>query len=129
MNKNTVKSIGAIIAGFLIVVILSVGTDVLVESIGILPPATQPEAYTNGDLLIALIYRTIYTIAAGYVTALLAPNSPMKHVMILGILGTLAGIGGIFASMSLPTGQWYAIALAVLAYPSVWLGGKLRVSK
>ena len=77
-------------------------------------------------LALALFYRTVYTVAGGYVTAKLAPQNPMKHVMILGVIGTLAGIGGIVAGWNLSQ-HWYPIALAVLAYPSVCLGGKLKM--
>jgi hypothetical protein len=35
--KNTLKSIGAVVGGFLTVVILSVGTDTVLEQMGIFP--------------------------------------------------------------------------------------------
>ena len=76
----------------------------------------------------ALIYRSIYTVAGWYVTAKLALHNPMRHVIILGILGTIGGIGGVIAGWNLSE-HWYPIALAVLAFPSVWLGGKLKKEK
>lgn len=44
MNMNTFKSIGAVVAGFLTVVVLSVGTDFILESLGIFPPQSEPSA-------------------------------------------------------------------------------------
>jgi hypothetical protein len=79
-------------------------------------------------LMLALAYRMIFTVAGGAITAALAPKNPMKHVMILGIIGTVGGIGGIFAGWNL-SDHWYPIALAVTAFPCVWLGGKLKTSK
>lgn len=38
MTKTTLKSIGAILAGFIMVVVLSIGTDSVLESVGIFPP-------------------------------------------------------------------------------------------
>jgi len=42
-------------------------------------------------------YRQYYTVVGGYVTAALAPDPPMRYVIILGLigltLGTLAAIG------------------------------------
>ncbi|MEN9407824.1 MAG: hypothetical protein RLZZ455_1040 [Candidatus Parcubacteria bacterium] len=129
MNMNVLKSVGAVACGFITVVVLSLLTDSVVESIGILPSRTRPEAYTTWHYLIALFYRTIYTIAGGYVTSLLAPRNTKKLIIILGSIGTIAGIGGVIASLSMPTGQWYAVALAVAAFPSIWLGWKLFENK
>jgi hypothetical protein len=38
----------------------------------------------TGDYLLALVYRTVYGILGGYVTARLAPRAPMRHALILG---------------------------------------------
>jgi hypothetical protein len=75
----------------------------------------------------ATIYRSIFTVGGGYITAALAPNPPMRYVMILGIIGL--ALGTLAAIVTIPMGlgpAWYPIALAVLALPCVWLGGKLK---
>lgn len=118
------KSIGAVVAGFLTVVFLSVGTDAVLERTGFFPPTTEPEAYTQWMLFVALVYRTVFTVLGGFVTAKLAPSKPMKHVMVLAVLGTVAGIGGVFAGWQYGN-HWYPIALAVSAFPAIWYGGKL----
>ena len=120
-----VKSIGAVLAGFIVVVLLSVGTDWVLETIGIFPPLSEQGLYVTWMLGLALFYRTLYTILGGYVTAKLAPINPTRHVVILGILGTLGGLAGVVAGWNL-SAHWYPIALAVLAFPSVWLGGLLH---
>jgi hypothetical protein len=125
-NMPIIKSIGAVIAGFLIVVIFSTGTDWLVERLGIFPPASDQGLFVPWMLAVALLYRTIYTILGGYVTAKLAPSNPKRHVVILAILGTLGGIAGVIAGWNL-SAHWYPIALAVLAFPSVWFGGKVAL--
>jgi hypothetical protein len=78
--------------------------------------------------LLALSYRLLYTIAGGYITARLAPRSPMRHVAVVGILGSIAGIAGAITAISLANlgPNWYPIALAVTAFPCVWLGGVLH---
>jgi len=121
---KALKSIGAVVAGFLTVVVFSIGTDAVLEGIGFFPPATKPEAYASWMLFIALVYRTIFTVFGGFVTAKLSPSNPKKHVIALAIFGTLGGIAGVFAGWSYGN-QWYPIALALLAFPSVWYGGKL----
>lgn len=127
MNKNIFKSIGAIVAGFITVVILSIATDVILESIKFFPPQDKPELYTGGLLLIAFIYRSIYTVVGGYVAAALAPNKPMRHAIILGALGMVMGTLGAVANWdkTAASGAWYPIALVIAAIPCTWLGGKL----
>jgi MFS family permease len=122
--SSVLKSLLAVVAGFLTVVVLSVVTDMVVEALGIFPGADHPQDYRQWMLALALFYRTVITVFGGYLTAKLAPQNPMKHAVILGVLGTLAGAAGAIAAWSLGN-HWYPIALAVLAIPSTWLGGKL----
>lgn len=128
--KHILKSVGAILAGFLTVAILSVVTDLILETVGILPPATQPEAYVTWMLVLAFAYRSVYTIVGGYVTARLAPSKPMLHTMILAGLGFVAATLGLIANGDKISGQpWYPVALVVTAIPLVWLGGRLRMKQ
>lgn len=122
---NVLKSIGAVVAGFLTVVVCSIGTDKIMEATGIFSAPTADGLFVTWMLGLALIYRTVYTIAGGYVTAWLAPQNPMRHVWVLAVLGQLGGLAGVVAGWNL-SAHWYPIALAVLAIPSVWLGGVWR---
>lgn len=130
---KTLKSIGAVLAGIIVLAALAASTDKILESTGVFPSPDGQGSYTTWMLMLALIYRCIYQVLGAYITASLAPANPMKHVIILGIIGVVLGIAGITASvMGLVPGFdasqiWYPIALAVLAFPTVWLGGKLRV--
>ena len=76
-------------------------------------------------LILALAYRCVYTIAGGYVTAMMAPNRPMRHAIILGIVGIVAGTIGVVIAWDLSP-HWYPIALVITALPCTWLGGKLK---
>src|SRR5262245_60808837 len=86
------KSIGAVVAGFVAVLVLHTGTDFVMESSGIFPGASNPELYASWMLAVALAYRCVWSVLGGYITAWLAPRSKMKHVYALGIIGTLGGI-------------------------------------
>lgn len=114
------KSIGAVVAGFVVVAGLSTITDMLIGYTGAFPPAI-----TTGMLVFALIYRIIYTILGGYVTALLAPSNKMTRVWILAGIGQLGGIAGVIVGWNL-SAHWYPIMIAVTAIPAVVLGGWLR---
>ncbi|HWN08588.1 MAG TPA: hypothetical protein VNO50_04835 [Pyrinomonadaceae bacterium] len=123
---NILKGIGAILAGIAFIVVTHSVTDLLLEKLGIFTPPEQG-LHTTWMVVTATIYRTIYTIIGGYVTAALAPNPRMRYVIFLGIFGTAAGILGAIVTIPMGLGPaWYPIALAVLAFPSVWIGGKLK---
>ena len=122
---NTLKNIGAVIAGFITVALLSTVTDAFLEKTGFFPSQSDAAAYAWWMLLIALIYRMIYTVAGGYVTARTAHDRPMRQVTILGLLGIIGGTIGIFAGWHLGH-HWYPIAITVTAFPLTWYGGTLK---
>jgi hypothetical protein len=124
MNKNTSKSIGAILAGFITVFVLSVVTDFILEKLGFFPPATEPDAYTGLMLMLALIYRSIYSVAGFYLAATLAPSAPMRHAIILGIIGSIFAALGAIANWD-RSANWYPILLVLVTLPCAWLGGRL----
>ena len=64
-------------------------------------------------------------VVGGYGTASLAPDRPMRHVTILGVIGIIGGTLGVIAGWDL-SAHWYPIALAVTAFPLTWWGGKLK---
>ena len=123
------KSILAIFTGFVAVVILSTVTDKILESTGIFPPLSEPLAYTPSMLAVALVYRCIFTVVGGYVTARLAPDRPMRHAIILGSVGIAAGTIGVVYAWDVSPEHWYPIALVITALPCTWLGGKLGGAK
>lgn len=113
------------LAGFVAVVVLSLGTDQVLHVFGVYPPWGEP-MHDPGLNLLALSYRTVYAVAGSYVTARLAPHSPMGHAMAVGILGLVVGTAGAVATIPMDLGPaWYPIALALSALPCAWLGGVL----
>lgn len=124
------RSVLAVLVGFLIVVILSIGTDMVLHTLKIFPALGQP--MSDNLLALATIYRTIYGVLGSYVTARMAPNRPMLHALSGGAIGLLLCIVG--AVLTWNRGpefgpHWYPLALVVLALPQAWLGGKLRLSQ
>ena len=124
MNKNIFKSIGTVIAGIITGAALSIGTDFVLEKTGVFPPIGKG-IFIWWMLLLALVYRGIYTILSGYVTAKLAPNNPMRHAVILGIIGVVVTVFGSIANWD-KSAAWYPIALILITLPCTWLGGKLK---
>ena len=127
MKNKFIKNVWAIIAGFLIAVIPTLLTDLLLDKTGIMK--TKPFD-ANPDWLIALviIYRTIYNITGSYFTAKLAPGRPLKLAMTGGFIGLILSIAGTIVNWDIPP-HWYPITLILLALPSAWAGGSLYESK
>jgi hypothetical protein len=120
------RSIVAVGAGFLTVVVLSLATDQLLHVLDVYPAWGQP-MYETGLNALALSYRIVYTLLGGFITVRLAPRAPMRHGTILAMIGLAAGTAGaIVAITQADLGpSWYPIALAVTAYPCTWFGGRL----
>jgi hypothetical protein len=124
--RKTFRSALAVIAGSFVVVFLSLGTDQLMHVLGVFPPWDQPMNDVEDNLL-ALAYRCVYGIMGSYVTARLAPYSPMTHVWVGAAIGFVLSIGGIVAGLNMDLGPiWYPVALTLTALPCAWLGGSLH---
>jgi hypothetical protein len=124
------RSIGAVLAGMLVGIILTLGTDIVLHAIGVFPPWGQSMVGFDGPLLLATAYRTIYGVAASYIIGRLAPDRPMQHALVGGFVGLVVSIVG--AAVTWNKGpafgpHWYPLALVVLAMPQAWAGGRLRV--
>lgn len=65
---KTLKSIGAIVVGIITIVVLSTLTDFVLEKLGVFPPPEQG-LFITWMLLVAFIYRSIYAVIGGYITA------------------------------------------------------------
>jgi hypothetical protein len=118
------KSIGAVLAGFVFILITHTGTDAVLESIGLLPKKNL--FVGTGLILFVLAYRSIFSLFGCYIAARLAPSSPMKHALSLGIVGVILSTAGAIANATLNLGPaWYAWTLVIISLPVAWLGGKL----
>lgn len=125
---KTLKSIGAVIAGLLLVIIVTTVVDVALHSVGFFPPVEKP--ISDPQALVATLYRLVISVAGAYLTARLAPDHPLRHAVILGCIGMILGLTGVIVTWNLGLGpRWYPIALTVLAIPQCWVGGKLYERK
>lgn len=130
-NSNTpprqlLRSTGAVLAGFIAVFVLSLGTDQIFHALNIYPPWDQPMTGT-GLLLLALAYRIVYGIAGGYIVARLAPRNPMRHALISGGIGFVLSTAGAIAMWDMGA-HWYPIALALSSIPCSWTGAALYIN-
>ena len=118
-----VRSILAIVVGFLFIGALAGGTGAALSSAGILPAGgsmTDPAL-----VLLEAAYVAVFAIAGCWLAAWLAPNRPMRHALILGFLGLVFNVIGAVATWGQRPAWAIALNLA-LVMPYAWLGGRLR---
>lgn len=121
------RSVLALLAGFVLVLALTLVTDFALHAAGVFAPLGQ--ASSSGALMLATVYRTLYGILGSYLTARLAPHHPMQHALLGGIIGFALSTAGAIATWSRPETidvHWYPVALVLLALPTAWVGGKIR---
>ena len=129
-NRHALRSIGAVLAGLVVIFVLSIGTDLAMHATGVFPPWGQP--MSDALFLLATAYRIVISIGGCYLAARLAPDKPMKHALALGIVGVIVSIAGTVATWNRGPEfgpKWYPIALVVLSMPCAWVGGKLQFAK
>jgi uncharacterized membrane protein len=118
------KSVWAVAAGVIIIIVVSTLVDIVLHVTGVFPPMNQP--IDDKLSLLATAYRILISIGGAWVTARLAPDQPMKHAMVLGYVGVVLGLVGVVATWNRGLGpRWYPIALVVLAIPQCWVGGRI----
>jgi hypothetical protein len=115
-----------------VTIAVTLATDEMLHRIGVFPPWGASMVGFDGALLLATVYRTVYGVLGSYLTAWLAPSRPMGHAMVGGAIGLAVSILG--AAVTWNKGpafgpHWYPLALIVLALPTAWAGGKLRVKQ
>ena len=120
------RSIAALLAGFVAVVILSLATDDILRETRIFP--ASGDLMSNPLFLLATIYRTLYGVLGSYITARVAPDRPMGHALAGGLVGLVLSLAGVAASWKHPElgPHWYSVALVLTVLPTAWLGGRMR---
>jgi hypothetical protein len=126
------RSILAVLVGMVVGVALTLATDEMLHRIGVFPPWGASMVGYDGALLLATVYRTVYGVLSSYITARLAPSRPMGHALVGGAIGLAVSTAGAVVTWNKGPAfgpHWYPLALVVLALPTAWVGGKLRVKQ
>lgn len=120
------RSILAVIVGSITWMVTALGTDKLINTF-------LPHWYNDGGmiesipiLLFAMSYSLLFSVLGGYVTALIAQRSEIKHAFILGILQFVMAIMATIQFWN-TVRPWYHITFLVLLIPANLLGGYLRL--
>jgi hypothetical protein len=119
------RSIWAVVAGFLFIAVLSFGADAIIQAIS--PSLFDANGATSNVAILCLstIYVAVFATVGSYITARLAPAHPMRHALVLGGLGLLFSLIMIGKTWSMAP-AWYNVLNLVMVMPYAWLGGRLR---
>jgi len=119
------RSFWALVAGVAFIIVVTTLVDIVLHMAGVYPPVGQP--MNDALALLATAYRIPISIAGAWLTARLAPEKPMKHALMLGVVGTALGLVGVVTTWNAGLGpRWYPLALAVLAIPQCLAGGRIH---
>jgi hypothetical protein len=120
---NVLRRIGAVFAGLFVIFAVTTATDIVFHLAGVFPPTGAPT--TDGPLVLATAYRIVYGVAGSWVTARVAPDRPMRHALVLGLVGVAISTAGAIV-MHGRGPLWYSLAVIAMALPCGWAGGRLR---
>ena len=122
-SHPVLRSVGAVFAGFAAIAVLSTIADAAMHAAGIYPDTAQGSSDSLFGM--ALAYRTLFGVIAGFIAAALAPNHPMRHAVVLGGIGVAVSTAGAVAMWNVGP-HWYPIAVALICLPSAMIGASLQ---
>ncbi len=124
--RRLLRSVGAVLVGLIANIVLASAIDAAFHAVGLYPPLFQPMA--DDRWVMALVTRVFAGVIGGVLTARLAPARPMRHVVVLGGIGTLLSVLGVLFTWNKGPEfgpHWFSISVALSALPCTMLGGML----
>jgi hypothetical protein len=120
------RSVGAVLAGYIAIGILVVLTDRIWSwSVpGFASLSRQPDYY----FAITLLTDSVYSAVGGWISVRLAQSRRWQHALGLIVFGELIGIATQIALWS-TVPHWYGLGILILYPAGVWLGAKLGIGK
>ena len=126
-SGRILRRIGAVLAGLVAVGILDLGIDTILHATGVYPPWFHP--MITSLWLLAIGYRTIDGVIGGYIAAWLAPDRPVMHALLLGLIGIVLSTVGVIGTWNKGPEfgpKWYPLTLVGIALPCALIGGLFR---
>ena len=125
---KALRSVLAVVGGFLLIGVLAFGTGKLMQSAW---PAQFDAAGTPTTtlmMIVQLLYVGAYATFGCWLAARLAPSRPMRHALALGVLGLALNIPSAIALRD-TSPAWYLAAGVLTTMLWAWLGGRMAESR
>jgi len=122
------KGVAAIVVGIAVYSLMLVGaTWVANAALGL--SESELINHSVATQVLWLVWNVVSMVAAGYVSAAIAPRAPGARALVMGAIQALFTLGAMFTAHRDLTPQWLWIALIVATIPGAWLGARLRVAR
>ncbi len=127
--RRILRSVGAVLAGILVNIVVVGAIEQALRAAGILPPLYQP--MTDPQWTLALMNRLVFAVVGGFVTARLAPSWPMRHAIVLGSIETVMSVPFVLINWNKPEfgPHWFALGVVLTCLPLAALGGMLGAKR
>src|SRR5580693_4961765 len=90
--RRTIRSVGAVLAGIVVGVLVTIGTDLVLHATRVFPPWGQPLVNADAFLPLAAAYRVVYGVVGSCITPRLSPDRLMQHAFVGGVIGIVVCI-------------------------------------
>lgn len=118
-----IRSILAVIAGYVLLTLLVVGTSL---ALGAVMPQTDALHPSLNYLLFTLAYSAVFALVAGYVAAIIARGAELGTALALASLLLLLGVVAALAASSSGSEVWFPAANGALQFIAASAGGYFR---
>ena len=121
---NALRSVLAVVAGFLVIGVLAFGTGKIVQSMAPTQFDAAGTPTTTMMMLVQLLYVGVYATFGCWLAGRLAPSRPMTHALAVGVLGLALNVPSAIALRGTHP-MWYLVVGVVTTMLWAWLGGRI----
>jgi hypothetical protein len=125
---KALRSVIAVVAGFLVIGVLALGTGKLVQSMAPTQFDTAGNPTTTPMMLLQLLYIAVYATCGCWLAGRLAPSRPMTHALVVGALGLALNVPSAIALRGTHP-MWYLVVGVATTMLWAWLGGRIADSR
>jgi hypothetical protein len=117
------RTIAAVLAGYVSIGVLVVATDAIAAMLD--PSLSSKLAPPDNYLALTLITTSLYTLLGGYLCAVIAKAKHKQAALGLIGFGELMGLASVVMYWGRQP-KWYGFSLLIVYPPLVWLGSRIR---